>query len=107
MPRTAQYLTRFREAEYSIGLHESANLPELTRLTRLGYCFTVLRRVSDAIQTFSLASNLIRTNGKEFWQNFEVLTPQFSNLNELEEYLSSNLLSVWECQYSGARQAAL
>lgn len=89
----------FDEAEYVINVEDSTKCPQLWRLINHGYRFTVLQRAREAFKTFTLASHLIRSNGKGLLQRFHVLTPEFNSLCELERYIQDNLLDILGCQH--------
>lgn len=95
----------YKELEYSFSAEDWARYPQLSRLLRQGYSFTVLQRASlpqlKMPSKFALAVDLICSNGSEWLQKFDVLTPEFSSLAELEGFICENMHTMLSRRFAG------
>lgn len=95
----------YKEAEYRFSGEEIKIYPQLGRLLHQGYNFIVLQRLRHPhlplTRTFSLACEVICSNGTELLQRHEVLTPEYHSLRELEHFIQNNMLNVMHKHFFG------
>lgn len=94
-----------KNVEYNFASDELVIYPQLSRLLNQGYNFTVLQRQRSSLvpltRTFTLACELICSNGAELLQRHDILTPEFQTLADLEHFIQHNMLGILQQRFFG------
>jgi hypothetical protein len=94
-----------RDAEYALNPDEKLVYPQIQSLLSQKYGFLILKRC-QRIQppreyVYILACEVFCSNGTEVLHRYEPLSPIFASLNDLEGFVSQQLMNILHRHFYG------